>query len=298
MAIYNFGSVNIDHIYQVEHFVQPGETLSSSGYQQVLGGKGANQSVALARAGAEVLHVGALSQSDVAFQQQLVDYGVDCKHLSLTDTASGHAIIQITPDAENAIVLYGGANQQLSIEQIDNALLEATGDDWVLMQNETNALGDIIAAAKQRGIKVAFNPAPMTESVKNLPLHNIDVLIVNEVEAEMLSGESSFEKTIHYFSEHFAEQDVIVTLGKQGVCMLRSGQRYRVDAFKVDAKDTTAAGDTFIGFFLASYLNAENTEAALCKACAASALAVTQSGAAQSIPTLEQVNAFLNEEHK
>lgn len=299
MAIYNFGSVNIDHVYEVAHFVQPGETLSSSNYKHVLGGKGANQSIAIAKAGAEVFHVGCLNKNDVQFKQQLVNYGVDCEFLSLIDIPSGHAIIQVTPDAENAIVLFGGANQQLTQDDIDTALANASQNDWVLLQNETNGLANIINTAKQKGLRIAFNPAPMTPEVKDLPLEHIDLLVVNEVEAQMLTGKTELSDIIEYFDDSakqkHANQDVIITLGKQGVCMLKDGNQHRVDAFNVEALDTTAAGDTFIGFFMASYINNVNVEDGLKTACGASAIAVTQSGAAPSIPTLDKVQTFLQQ---
>ncbi|MBO1256461.1 ribokinase [Alteromonas sp. 5E99-2] len=293
MAIYNFGSVNIDHVYSVEHFVQPGETLSSSAYSQLLGGKGANQSVALAKAGATVHHVGCINKHDTQFKQQLIEYGVQCQFLLEGDIPSGHAIIQVTPDAENAIVLFGGANQQITDTLINDALSTSSEQDWVLLQNETNALAEIITTAKQKGLSVAFNPAPMTESVKDLPFDQIDLLIVNEVEAQMLTGESELSDIIDYFNQKHSAQDVIITLGKKGVCMLNGGNTTRVDAFRVNATDTTAAGDTFIGFFLASYINSTASEKALVNACAASAISVTQSGAAQSIPTQQDVEYFL-----
>lgn len=293
MAIYNFGSVNIDHVYQVDHFVQPGETLSSSHYEQVLGGKGANQSVALAKAGAAVFHVGGINKSDETFKSQLEKYGVNCDHLSLTQTPSGHAIIQVTPDAENAIVLFGGANQTLNASHIQQALGHATRDDWVLLQNETNALADIIQIAKDKNLSVAFNPAPMSESVNALPLEKIDLLIVNEVEAQMLTAKNDVNDIIAHFKTTLPSTKVIITLGKQGAHMLSNGTVHSVSAFSVDAVDTTAAGDTFIGFFLASFLSNNNIHASLTTACAASALSVTQHGAAQSIPSMQAVNDFL-----
>jgi ribokinase len=293
MAVYNFGSVNIDHVYQVDHFVQPGETLSSTAYAQLLGGKGANQSVALAKAGANVFHVGHMSQSDTGFKQQIADFGVDCRFLRTSSTPSGHAIIQVSPEGENAIVLFGGANQLLSDDDITTPLQDATSSDWILLQNETNALEQIILAAAEAGTKIAFNPAPMTDSVKSLPLDKIDLLIVNEIEAEMLTGESDLEAMVDFFTANHPNQDVIITLGKEGVCMLHKGATIRVNAFVVDAVDTTAAGDTFIGFFLAAFSNGLPANEALTHACAASAISVTRSGAAQSIPSVEDVKVFL-----
>lgn len=297
MAIINFGSINIDHVYQVEHFVQPGETLASHHYQQLLGGKGANQSIALAKAGAEVRHVGRIHNNDAHIKQTLIKQGIDCKHVQCGDTPSGHAIIQVTPSAENAIVLFGGANQELDHKSVLAALDGAKSADWVLTQNETSAIEDVLRQAKEQGLKVAFNPAPMTPEVKTLPTDCIDLLIVNEVEAAEFAETDDLNEIEAYFKQHWGHAEVIITLGKKGVIMLRGEQRIEVPAFVVAAVDTTAAGDTFIGFFLAAYSEHADAKQALQKACAASALAVTVEGAAQSIPELDAVNRFLAKQH-
>ena len=293
MAVINFGSINIDHVYQVDHFVQPGETIASSHYQCLLGGKGANQSIALARAGSEVLHVGKINEADVAFKQTMIRDGIDCKHITCTETASGHAIIQVTPSADNAIVLFGGANHEITHKDIMYALDTVKPADWVLTQNETNNIDQVLAQAKAKGLRVAFNPAPMTESVKHLPHECIDLLIVNEVEAEELSGRKDLDKIEAYFREDWSHAEVLITLGKVGVRMLKKDKTIDVPAFEVDAVDTTAAGDTFIGYFLSAYSNHTDSKTALIRACAASALAVMKLGAAQSIPNEEDVNRFL-----
>ncbi len=293
MAIINIGSVNIDHVYQVDHFVQPGETLASSNYQRLLGGKGANQSIAIARSGADVFHVGKINTLDVEFKQNLIRDGINCKHLECVDTPSGHAIIQVTPSGENAIVLFGGANQEINEKDIVSALDEAKSSDWVLTQNETSCVDQVLHQAKQQGLKVAFNPAPMTDSVQHLPHQCIDLLIVNEVEAEDISGQQGIEQVTDYFQQQWHATEVLITMGKSGVRMLKNDTIIDVPAFEVDAVDTTAAGDTFIGFFLAAYSSHSDARTALKKACAASAITVTRVGAAQSIPTNKEVERFL-----
>lgn len=293
MAVINFGSINIDHVYQVEHFVQPGETIASHAYQQLLGGKGANQSIALAKAGAEVRHVGRINNNDAAIKQTLIKHGIDCKYVQCTETPSGHAIIQVTPSGENAIVLFGGANQELDNKTVMAALDSTKSADWVLTQNETSAIDEALKQAKEKGLKVAFNPAPMTASVKELPKECIDLLIVNEVEASEFAETDELSQIETFFHQHWAHAEVIITLGKAGVVMLKKGQRIEVPAFVVEAVDTTAAGDTFIGYFLAAYADHSDAKQALTRACAASALAVTVEGAAQSIPEQDTVNRFL-----
>ena len=293
MAIINFGSINIDHVYQVDHFVQPGETLASTGYQQLLGGKGANQSIALAQAGADVCHVGSIHENDAAFKQALIKKGVDCRGVKCSETPSGHAIIQVTPSGENAIVLFGGANQTITAKTVMQALDGTKPSDWVLTQNETSSIDQVLRQAKEKQLKVAFNPAPMSESVKSLPLECIDLLIVNETEAAALTEKDSLDDIVAVFKEQWSECEVIITLGKAGVMMLKNNDCIKVDAFLVDAVDTTAAGDTFIGYFLSAYSNHTDAKRALIRGCAASAIAVTREGAAQSIPTQKEVDRFL-----
>ena len=293
MAVINFGSINIDHVYQVAHFVQPGETIASSHYQCLLGGKGANQSIALSRAGSDVRHVGKINEADVAFKQFMIRDGIDCKHITCTETASGHAIIQVTPSADNAIVLFGGANHEMTPKDIVYALDAVKPADWVLTQNETSSIDQVLIQAKAKGLRVAFNPAPMTESVKHLPHECIDLLIVNQVEAEEISGRKELDKIEDYFRQDWPHAEVLITLGKAGVRMLKKDKTIDVPAFKVNAVDTTAAGDTFIGYFLSAYSNHTDSKTALIRACAASALTVMKMGAAQSIPNKEDVNRFL-----
>jgi ribokinase len=298
MAIINFGSINIDHVYQVDHFVRPGETLDSLSYRQLLGGKGANQSFALAAAGADVRHVGRINEADVAFKQTFIKAGIDCRHLQCVDSPSGHAIIQVNTNGENAIVIFGGANKEITQQDVIKALSDTKPNDWVLMQNETSALKDVLEQARLHHLKVAFNPAPMTDSVMDLPFECIDLLIVNEVEAAQITGESELDNIIEYFKTHWAHAEVIVTLGKAGVIMLRKDALIKVDAFVVDAVDTTAAGDTFIGYFLSVYSQHADAKQALIRGCAASAIAVTRPGAVQSIPSKNEVDRFLAKHSK
>lgn len=296
MAIINFGSINIDHVYHVPHFVQPGETLDTTSYQVLLGGKGANQSIALANAGAEVRHVGCIHQQDAQFKQAMIKYGINGRFIRCTDTPSGHAIIQVTPNGENAIFLFGGANRDINEQDISNALADAHDDDWVLLQNETTGIEEILQQAKAKGLNVALNPAPMTANIKRLDFTLIDLLIVNEVEAAELSEQTDNAAIEAFFRHHFAHGAVIITQGKAGAKWFAGEETVFMPAFVVDAVDTTAAGDTFIGFFLAHYQTSCEVESALRYACAASALAVTKTGAAQSIPTMTQVSTFLAEQ--
>lgn len=295
MTVINLGSINIDHVYQVPHFVNPGETLASTGYIKLLGGKGANQSIALAHAGAQVRHVGLVNEDDCDIKQHLIRKGIDCKFLKMSDEPTGHAIIQVNESGENAIVLFAGANHDINSQLTRQAFGSAGPGDWMLTQNETSCIGEGMKEAKDNGLKIAFNPAPMNDSVKKLPLDLVDLFIVNEIEAAGIAGTDSMPDIEAFFAEKFPDSEVIITLGKQGAVMLRKAGKTTVPAFEVDAVDTTAAGDTFIGFFMSSYIENNDAEQALVMACAASAIAVTRPGAAQSIPSKEEVQAFLTQ---
>ena len=300
MMVINLGSINVDHVYQVPHFVAPGETLASTGYDQLLGGKGANQSIALSHAlthtDGSVQHVGLINEAQCHIKQDLIKEGIDCRYLKVSEAATGHAIIQVSESGENSIVLFAGANHDIQASQVQQAIDSAPQDGWLLTQNETNSIGEAMRLAKEKGLKVAFNPAPMTESVKRLPLELVDLFIVNEVEAEGIAGTSDLNEIEAFFKSQYPHAEVIITLGKSGAVMLTGNDRIQVPAFVVKAVDTTAAGDTFIGFFLASYMQHNDAKKALILACAASAIAVTKAGASPSIPRAEEVQAFLEQQ--
>lgn len=296
MTVINLGSINIDHVYQVPHFANPGETLASCGYDKLLGGKGANQSIALAKAGIEVRHIGLLNQADCHIKQQLIRQGIDCKYVKMSEQPTGHAIIHVNASGENIIVLFAGANRDFSVQHTRQAFADSAPGDWLLTQNETNCIGESMAEAKRLGLQIAFNPAPMTAAVRDLPLHLVDLLIVNELEAAALANAQTLPDIERYFRQHLPTAEVIITLGKKGATMLTAAERIAAPAQVVEAVDTTAAGDTFIGFFLSCYIRDANPEQALRCACAASAIAVTRLGAAQSIPSLAEVEAFLQQQ--
>jgi ribokinase len=295
MIVYNFGSINIDHVYRVPHFVRPGETMTSDAYQQVLGGKGANQSIALGRANCMIKHVGCIAQSDSKLLKTLQDSGVDTSLVSLGDTPTGHAIIQVNNEAENAIVLFAGANHQINESQIDQVLSQATSNDWVLLQNETNNIDVIIERAKHYAIPVAFNPAPMDAELVKPLIDSVDLLIVNEVEAMDLCGVDSVEEAQQQLQKNYPSLKIILTLGRQGVRHIYQNDVIEVAAFNVEAVDTTAAGDTFIGYCLAGLQSPLSIEQVLRQACAASAICVTKAGASSAIPTLSQVTQFMEQ---
>ncbi|WP_136067668.1 ribokinase [Modicisalibacter radicis] len=290
--LYNYGSINIDHVYRVPHLVRPGETLTSHGYRQVLGGKGANQSLAVARAGGSVTHWGRLGQTDRWALETLSSAGVNTAHIELTAEPSGHALIQVDDHGENSIILHPGANHGFTDAHHRALLTSIAGGDWLLLQNECNALGKLMVSAADRGMRIAFNPAPMTADVLRLPLERCRLLFLNRGEAAALVGldeSDAVERLLDALQDKLPGSEIVLTLGGEGVCYQSDSQRLRLAAHKVEARDTTAAGDTFIGYFMAAIQHEHHVAAALRLASAASALCVQREGAAPSIPVFSEV---------
>jgi len=288
--IINFGSINIDHVYRVPHLVKPGETLSSLDLVTGLGGKGANQSVAIARAGVSVAHVGRVFKGDTWAVALLASTGVDTDNIALIEGASGHAIIQVDDQGENAIVLHGGANQSFSIADIESALNHNQQARYLLMQNETNLLAEAFELAQAKGIKIVLNPAPMTDNIKDLPLAKLDTLIVNRGEAEALCGAADIDQMTQQMAALAPQTRVVVTLGGDGAMLLANGEVTHMNSPSVDVVDTTGAGDTFVGYFLAGVAERMNDHDALQRACLAGSIAVTRQGAITAIPDRSEVS--------
>lgn len=294
MTVYNFGSINIDLIYRVPHLVTPGETLASRSMDTVLGGKGANQSVALARAGVHVRHLGRIGESDQWAINQMSDAGIDISGVETVVGPSGHAIIQVDDNGENSIVLHGGANQSFTRTELDKYLRDADSDDWLLLQNECNAGASAIEVALERGMKVAFNPAPMTPDIADLPLERCAVLIFNETEAALLAGTADPGEVLDQLAAKYPNTRLVLTLGSKGALLRYRQQQAQQDATAVDVLDTTGAGDTFVGFFLAAHISGLDDQLCLRRGCAAAALSVTVAGATPSIPAASAVDTFLS----
>lgn len=295
MKLLNYGSMNFDYTYQVDHMVRPKETLSSRGRSVYCGGKGFNQSIALARAGVEVWHAGMIGEDGDRFLEEFAANGVDKSLVRKQDGASGHAIIQVTPEGENCILLYKGANWMNSPEQLEEVFSHFAEGDWLLLQNEINLLSEMIDAAYSRGMKIILNPSPYNEEIAKCDLQKVSMFLVNEVEGVQMTGKENPEKILDAFERGYPQCEVVLTLGENGVVYSGHGTRIAASAYSVPIVDTTAAGDTFTGYFLAALLSGSDTETALRTGCAASALAIQKSGAASSIPKRAEVEAFLKE---
>ncbi len=292
MKILNIGSLNIDYVYDVDHIVAPGETIASSTMNIFAGGKGLNQSVALAKAGADVCHGGLIGDDGQIFLDVCNEYGIDSDYIRRIEGKSGHAIIQVGKNAQNSILLFGGTNQCFSKEIIDGILSDYNAGDLLLLQNEVNMLSYIIDAAYSKGIIVVLNPSPYNEKINDCDLTKVSIFLLNEIEGEQITGYSNEKEIIKSLTQKFPDAKIVLTLGKDGVVYAHKNEIYKKDSYKVNAVDTTAAGDTFTGYFLAGITKGMDIPNLLDMCVKASAIAVSRKGATSSIPTLDEVIKF------
>lgn len=289
MKILNFGSLNIDNTYRVRSIVKPGETIASSSIDLNCGGKGLNQSVALARAGMEVMHAGLVGNDGQILVEMLKSAGVNTDKIEKTSGKSGHTIIQVDDGGQNSIILYGGANREITKEYIDQVLENVHPGELLLLQNEISNLPYILEVAGKKGMHIILNPSPMESYLQELDLSAVALFFINEIEGEQLTGEKEAEDILKAMKEKYPKAGVVLTLGTKGAYFQKEEVQCFQEACKVDAVDTTGAGDTFTGFFIKEYFESGDAKGALSIAAKASAIAVTRPGAAQAIPKLSEV---------
>ena len=284
MTVYCLGSINVDHVYRVAHLPGPGETLAAEGLSRMLGGKGANQSVAAARAGARVVHVGAVGPDGGFALTALQEHGVDCTHVRQVETPTGHAVILVDAAGENAITLFPGANHAQSAEALTEALDGAGPGDTLLLQNETDLQVEAAQVAHARGLRVIYSAAPFAVDAVRAILPHVSLLAMNAVEADQLrvalGGVTGCDR--------------LVTRGAQGAqWFMDQGETVTVPAFPVSPVDSTGAGDCLIGWAAAVLDRGADRGEALREASAAAALQVARPGTAQAIPSRDEVAAFI-----
>ncbi len=295
MKVYNFGSLNIDHVYEVAQIVKPGETISSFGYEKLIGGKGLNQSIALSKAGMTVSHLGAIGKDGRFLVEVLKENQVETDLIFELEAPTGHAIIQLDEAGSNSIVLFPGANHQVTKSYIDKMLATITSHDIILLQNEISNIDYIINRASELKIPVALNLAPVTKEALNYDLSKLTYLIINETEGNALTNETDEKIIGQNLVEKYPNLRVVLTLGESGSIYFYQDEVIVQEAYLTEAVDTTGAGDTFTGYFLAILLKENDIKLALKMASIASSLAVMTKGAANSIPELKMVMTRLNE---
>ncbi len=288
MKVLNFGSMNLDHVYSVDHFVRPGETLAVTGRALKFGGKGLNQSIALARAGARVFHAGCVGEGGENLKQRLERDGVDTSLIREVDDAQGHALIQVDPRGENSILLYGGSNRRVTKEQVTFTLDRFSPGDWLVLQNEISLLPFIVDEAHARGLIIALNPSPYDPSLRDVDFSKLSWVLLNALEAFEITGEKDPDAAFDRLHALWPRLSAVITLGSQGSAARRvtneGVERARIPAEKVTAVDTTGAGDTYTGYFIAGLMEGLPLRECMERAGRAAAVSVTRPGAADSIP--------------
>ncbi len=292
--IFNFGSLNIDMVYAVPHIVRPGETLSAPSRALHAGGKGLNQSVAAARAGARVLHAGNVGEDGAFLRALLQEAGADGSRLRAVPGPSGHAVIQVDDAGQNSILVCPGANAAYDRGYVRSVLDLAEPGDVVLTQNETNDVPFLLGEARARGLVTVLNPSPITKELLGWPLDLVRCFLVNETEGEALTGESAPEAILAAMGRRFPGAVTVLTLGAAGSMRYEDGGILRQAGYPASAVDTTAAGDTWTGYYLARRLAGDGPKDAMDLASLAAAIAVSRPGAAPSIPVLAEVEAARN----
>ena len=220
--------------------------------------------------------------------------GVNLKYLRVTDGKSGQATIQVDKNGENAIFLYKGANHGITKEYIDSVLSHFSEGDFLVIQNEINNVEYVVEKAHENGMRIVFNPAPFNETAERIDLSKLYCIIPNETECASYSGSEDYKVFADFIRKNHSELKAVITLGKEGCIYIDKNNEILQPAYSVKVVDTTAAGDTFVGFFVAEISRGKEPREAIKTACAASAITVSRKGAAPSIPKLEEVIKFIN----
>lgn len=300
MKILNLGSLNIDRTYRVKHLVEAKETIKAMKYEEFCGGKGLNQSIALAKAGADVFHAGCVGKDGNVLLDELKKAGVRTNYIRQGNGPSGHAVIQVNMEGQNNIIICGGANDEISVDYIDSVMENFSEGDMLLLQNEISNVDHAIKKGREKGLMVVFNPSPINDVIEQYDLHKIDYFIVNEVEGKKLAELSveEPEKILGKLKEKFPKAAFVLTLGDRGSYYSDSSGTFYQKVFEADAVDTTGAGDTFTGYFLAGIASGKLPQESMEYASMASAISVSRHGASPSIPAFEEVHKKLLKEEE
>ena len=289
MKVLNFGSLNLDYVYQVESILIPGETQASKDRQIFCGGKGLNQSIALAKAGIPVYHAGLIGEGGEALLEVCKENGVNTEFIRQIPGPCGHTVIQVDKNGQNCILLFGGSNRSMTREFVDEVLDCFEEGDIILLQNEINELDYIIDQAYKKKMMIILNPSPYDNALDSCDLSKVSLFLMNEIEGFQITGEKEPDRILKKVKELYPNARVVLTLGSDGSMYQDDTGIYKQEIFKVKAVDTTAAGDTFTGYFIASIIEGLSVQEGLELAAKASAIAVSRPGATASIPLRSEV---------
>lgn len=290
MKVLNLGSLNLDYVYSVDHMVVPGETLSSYGMETFCGGKGLNQSIALAKAGAEVYHAGLVGDGGDILIDTCREAGVHTDFIQKTEGPCGHTIIQVDKNGQNCILLYGGSNQKMTKEYIDMVLRHFDKGDILLLQNEVNLVDYMIEQAYDKQMMIILNPSPYNSALDACDYSKVSMFLMNEIEGAQVTGKQEPDEILQELRSLYPTVKTVLTLGGDGAVYQDQETLCRQGIFPVKAVDTTAAGDTFTGYFITSIIEQMPPSEGLKLAAKASSIAVSRAGAAASIPSRTEVD--------
>ncbi|MFC2821479.1 MAG: ribokinase [Spirochaetales bacterium] len=294
MKILVYGSLNIDSTFILDHIVVPGETLASAGFRKNAGGKGANQAAAIAKAsnGKNVYFAGKTGFDGEWVLEKLRGFGLDTHYVGHSDSGTGQAIIQLDNEGQNSIILYGGGNLENKTCEMDRVLSDFGKDDILVINGEINNLSYLFDRASEKSMKICINPSPVTDEVLALPLEKAWLLIVNEIEGAAISrmgNEKDYEQILSALVRKFPMTEIVLTAGKFGSYYGFKDIVAYVPAFETKAVDTTCAGDTFLGYFIACRAEGKSVRQSLETAAKASSITVSRAGAMDSIPFVSEL---------
>lgn len=290
MKILNYGSMNLDYVYSVEHIVSDGETIQAKSKAVHCGGKGLNQSIAVARAGSVVYHAGIVGADGDILLSTLESNGVDTSYIKRVTGESSHTIIQVDSKGQNCIIVFSGESMKPNEQDLDRVLAGFDAGDILIVQNELFNSPLIVEKAASKGMSVILNPSPINDQLNDYPLEKVDWFILNEIEAEALTKQQKPDRMLRSLEQKFPNASVVLTLGERGACLRRNDLVINQPSYKVDVVDTTAAGDTFTGYFIAGYAQGLPFEQTMRRAAIASSLAIGREGAATSIPVKKEID--------
>lgn len=289
MNIINIGSLNIEHVLQLPRFPSSQDRLYCRHYQRLPGGKGYYQSVAMARAGAKVWHIGFIGPDGHFLRDSLKHNNVDVRYVHKTQTPTGQEHISITPDCHMTKVRYMGANACFEPHFLDCLFKQLQEKQLVLVQNEVNDIPKVFEQIKSYNLNLTFHPAPYSEDIKDYPLHMVDTLIFNLNTGQKLSNEQEPEKILKSLLAKYPNTALVLTLGAKGAWYVDNHQKIKVPGDPVMAIDESQAGNTFVGYFLAQKSQDNPIESCIKFACRASALCVSREGKSATIPYLTEI---------
>lgn len=289
MKILNFGSLNIDYIYQVKEFVVEGETIASTAFNKNIGGKGLNQAIALSRVSNNVYFAGKVGQDGKFLVNELYDNNVNTEYIGVSKKITGHAVIQVNDKGQNCIITHGGANHDMDKQYIDVVIEMFKKGDLLIIQNEVNMVDYIIQKAEHRGLKVIYNPSPLTSVIDNVDFNHLEYLVINLNEGKAITKKTEPLEIIESLHSSYPKLKIILTASENGSYYKDEKESIFVPAHKVKAVDTTCAGDTYLGFFLGGIINKKGIKESMELATKAASIAIGRSGASRTIPTLDEL---------